>query len=143
MRSNRVDGKNMSGAQHDSTYPSLCLTLRLCASRCKLLLLYNLAGSDMPRSERLLPPPPHPVLPYWLVNVPDEQWPSSCPVFLRDISAKNERVVGTPDEHYRRLSWEEVQEILRWSRSTLVAPHQVAATASSTWAITLQSTDEP
>ena len=51
-------------------------------------------------------------LPYWLVNVPRDQWPPECPAFLRDLPDKNVRILSTPDEHYKRQGWEEVQEII-------------------------------
>ena len=52
-------------------------------------------------------------LPFWLVNVPRTQWPSSCPEFLVDCSDKDRHTIGTPDAQYRRLSWPEVQAIIR------------------------------
>ena len=51
-------------------------------------------------------------LPYWLVNVPQDRWPPECPDFLRDIPEKNVQILSTPDEHYRRQGWEEVQDII-------------------------------
>jgi hypothetical protein len=50
-------------------------------------------------------------LPFWLVNVPRSQWTSECPAFLRDQPPKNVQCLATPDSHYQRQSWEEVQEI--------------------------------
>lgn len=50
-------------------------------------------------------------LPYWLVNVPHDKWPSECPEFLRNISEKNIWVLSTPDELYRRQDWETVKRI--------------------------------
>lgn len=62
-------------------------------------------------------PSPAP-LPYWLVNVPPEQWTAECPDFLRDLPEKNVKILSTPDEHYKRQGWEEVQEIISsWSLS--------------------------
>lgn len=51
-------------------------------------------------------------LPYWLVNVPPDQWPAECPDFLRDLPPKNVMILSTPDEHYKRQGWEEVQDII-------------------------------
>jgi hypothetical protein len=51
-------------------------------------------------------------LPFWLVNVPRDQWPSSCPEFLKNCGEKDRRIIGTPDSEYRRLSWEECGEII-------------------------------
>lgn len=62
-------------------------------------------------------------LPYWLVNVPPDQWPEECPVFLRNISEKNVKILSTPDEHYKRQSWELVEEIISsWYPSMLFLP---------------------
>ena len=57
-------------------------------------------------------------LPFWKVNVPREQWPAECPDFLKDISEKDEGIIGTPDKEYTLLSWQEVQELV----STVVQP---------------------
>jgi hypothetical protein len=51
-------------------------------------------------------------LPFWLVNVPRDQWPPECPDFLRDISDKDKSIIGTLDEHYTLLTWDEVREIV-------------------------------
>ena len=55
---------------------------------------------------------PHEELPFWLVNVPRDQWPAECPDFLRDVGEKDRMIIGTPDPDYKRLSWQEVQEII-------------------------------
>ncbi|KAJ5390006.1 uncharacterized protein N7496_001074 [Penicillium cataractarum] len=55
-------------------------------------------------------------LPFWLVNVPRSQWTTECPAFLRDQPPKNVQCLATPDSHYQRQSWEEVQEITRTNR---------------------------
>jgi hypothetical protein len=55
---------------------------------------------------------PHEELPFWLINVPRDQWPADCPEFLRNISDKDKRIIGTPDEEYSVLSWEEVRDIV-------------------------------
>lgn len=55
---------------------------------------------------------PHEELPFWLVNVPRDQWPAECPDFLRDVGEKDRMIIGTPDSEYKRLSWQEVQEII-------------------------------
>jgi hypothetical protein len=51
-------------------------------------------------------------LPFWLVNVPQDQWPSECPEFLRGISDKDKGIIGTPDDQYTLLTWDEVREIV-------------------------------
>ncbi|CAN9160768.1 hypothetical protein CUC08_Gglean003193 [Alternaria sp. MG1] len=59
---------------------------------------------------------PHEELPFWLVNVPRDQWPSECPDFLRDISEKDKGIIGTPDEHYKVLTWDQVRDIVESNR---------------------------
>ena len=56
------------------------------------------------------------ILPYWLVNVPEEQWPSSCPDFLANVSSTDKDILSTLDDDYHRLTWPEVQEIISESR---------------------------
>lgn len=51
-------------------------------------------------------------LPYWLVNVPQSQWTSECPAFLRDQPPKNIQCLATPDAEYIRQNWDLVQEIV-------------------------------
>lgn len=51
-------------------------------------------------------------LPFWLVNVPRDQWPDECPEFLRDISGKDKSIIGTPDDAYTFLTWAEVRELV-------------------------------
>lgn len=51
-------------------------------------------------------------LPYWLVNVPKEQWPSECPDFLVNVNTKDRGILATPDAQYRRQSWPEVQHFI-------------------------------
>lgn len=51
-------------------------------------------------------------LPYWLVNVPPGERPTTCPEFLRDLSQKNIRILSTPDAAYERQNWETVKEII-------------------------------
>lgn len=52
-------------------------------------------------------------LPYWLVNVPREKWPSSCPEYLKGQSEKNIEILSTPDEKYQWIGWERVKELVR------------------------------
>lgn len=51
-------------------------------------------------------------LPYWLVNVPPGERPTTCPEYLRDLSQKNIRILSTPDAAFKRQSWETVKEII-------------------------------
>jgi hypothetical protein len=54
----------------------------------------------------------HDELPFWRVNVPPGQWPAECPEFLQDISEKDQRIIGTPDESYTFLTWDHVRELV-------------------------------
>ena len=51
-------------------------------------------------------------LPFWCVNVPPEEWPLECPDYLRTLSEKDQNILATPDADFRRLSWEEVKEVI-------------------------------
>lgn len=55
------------------------------------------------------------LLPYWLVNVPEDQRPEKCPDFLLNISDRNKAIVSVPENEFYRLTWMEVQEIVRIS----------------------------
>ncbi|EAS33454.1 uncharacterized protein CIMG_04478 [Coccidioides immitis RS] len=50
-------------------------------------------------------------LPYWLVNVSPEQWPSECPEFLRNLPEKSIKILSTPDSEYVRQDWQLVKQI--------------------------------
>ncbi|CAK7265905.1 hypothetical protein SEPCBS119000_001746 [Sporothrix epigloea] len=51
-------------------------------------------------------------LPYWQVNIPAAQRTSVCPDFLRNISTKDQRIIGTPQTEFSVLSWSDVREIV-------------------------------
>ena len=55
-------------------------------------------------------------LPYWLLNVPEPQWPSQCPAFLADISPRNLEIINCPAAEFRRLTWPEVQATIKANR---------------------------
>ena len=55
-------------------------------------------------------------LPYWLVNVPQAEWPKECPEFLLNANAKDRGILATLDSKYHRLTWPEVQKIISASR---------------------------
>ena len=55
-------------------------------------------------------------LPYWLVNVPQAEWPNECPDFLVNVNKKDQGILATPDSNYRRLTWPEVQTIISAGR---------------------------
>lgn len=58
-------------------------------------------------------------LPYWLVNVPPDARPDTCPEFLRTVNEKDRGILSTPDSEYRRLTWAEVKGIIRTNRIDL------------------------
>ncbi|MCJ1380595.1 hypothetical protein MMC17_003703 [Xylographa soralifera] len=58
-------------------------------------------------------------LPYWLVNVPRDQWPTECPEFLANANTKDRGILSTPDSEYSRQTWKEVQQIIRTNRIDL------------------------
>ena len=69
----------------------------------------------------------HEALPYWLVNVPQSQWPAECPDFLINANAKDRGILSTPNANYHRQTWPEVQEII----STTPSPsHHIAPNSS-------------
>lgn len=49
-------------------------------------------------------------LPFWLVNVPRDQWPDECPAFLAECGEKDRRIIGTPDHEYKMSTWDQVRE---------------------------------
>jgi len=55
-------------------------------------------------------------VPYWLVNVPPAQWPQECPDFLAKASDRDRAILATPDDQYQRLTWSQVQAIIRTNR---------------------------
>ncbi len=52
-------------------------------------------------------------LPFWLMNIPRNQWPHQCPEFLINSSARDKRILSIPNDLYQRATWEEVQEYIR------------------------------
>ncbi|KAF2815665.1 uncharacterized protein BDZ99DRAFT_457645 [Mytilinidion resinicola] len=68
-----------------------------------------------------MPESASPALPFWLVNVPQDQWPAECPDFLRDLGDKDRRIIGTPDSDYARLAWPQVKEIVGTGSDTRIA----------------------
>ncbi|EON67335.1 hypothetical protein W97_06588 [Coniosporium apollinis CBS 100218] len=65
------------------------------------------------------PDAPSEPLPFWLVNVPRDEWPAKCPDFLSGLSTKDERIIGTPDSEYHRMTWPEVQKAVEANRPDL------------------------
>lgn len=55
-------------------------------------------------------------LPYWLLNIPEPQWPSQCPAFLADISPRNLEIINIPEADFQRLTWPEVRRTIKANR---------------------------
>ncbi len=51
-------------------------------------------------------------LPFWLVNVPKDQWPAECPEFLVNSNEKDQRILSTLDGDYHIMTWPEVKELI-------------------------------
>ena len=51
-------------------------------------------------------------LPYWLVNVPRNEWLAECPECLKSISDKDRGIIGTEDAAWHRMSWADVREVI-------------------------------
>ncbi|EGD97195.1 hypothetical protein TESG_04609 [Trichophyton tonsurans CBS 112818] len=58
-------------------------------------------------------------LPYWLVNVPRDRWPTECPDYLCNLPAKNISILSTPDSEYVRQDWDLVRQIIASNRIDL------------------------
>jgi len=52
-------------------------------------------------------------LPYWLVNVPQEQWPAECPEWLHNLEPRAIEVLSTLDGAYKKHDWEMVKETIK------------------------------
>ncbi|KAF4552826.1 Hypothetical protein D9617_9g026170 [Elsinoe fawcettii] len=52
-------------------------------------------------------------VPYWRVNVPEKDWPETCPDFLTNITDKQKRILATNDANYHILSWDEVKDVVK------------------------------
>ena len=65
-------------------------------------------------------------LPYWLANVPENQWPAECPEFLRGLSDRDQALVGRLDKDYQRLTWPEVKEVIGTAHCKYVQYKSVA-----------------
>jgi hypothetical protein len=58
-------------------------------------------------------------LPYWQVNVPPHQRPTSCPPYLQNLNQKDIEILSTPDSQYHVLTWPEVRTIIANNRLDL------------------------
>lgn len=58
-------------------------------------------------------------LPFWQVNVPESLRTAECPEFLRKISDKDRRIIGTPDSEFEIDSWDTVRRKVAENRLEL------------------------
>ncbi|KAI6380443.1 hypothetical protein MCOR25_001634 [Pyricularia grisea] len=58
-------------------------------------------------------------MPYWNVNVPEDQRSVECPEFLISLSDKDRTIINTPDADYRADSWEQVKKKVSTNRLDL------------------------
>ncbi|RYO91293.1 hypothetical protein DL766_002036 [Monosporascus sp. MC13-8B] len=74
-------------------------------------------------------------VPYWQVNVPDEERTNECPEFLRNLSVKDVGIISTPDSQYRAATWEEVQKLVQDNRLDLFqrVPSELRRYLAYTW----------
>ena len=57
-----------------------------------------------------------PDLPYWQVNVPEDEREATCPPYLENLSEKDQGIISTPDADYTLLSWSQVRKIIQDNR---------------------------
>ncbi|KAK3705901.1 hypothetical protein LTR37_013054 [Vermiconidia calcicola] len=59
---------------------------------------------------------------FWNVNLPSQLHTKVCPDFLRYAltNDKDRRILSTPDSHYHRQSWQEVQRLIHRNRIDLL-----------------------
>ncbi|KAH8157298.1 hypothetical protein CIB48_g10954 [Xylaria polymorpha] len=74
-------------------------------------------------------------LPYWQVNVPEDERIEECPEFLRTLSAKDLGIISTPDEEYHFSTWPEVQKLILDNRLDLFqrVPSELRKYLQYTW----------
>ncbi|KFA70417.1 hypothetical protein S40285_00626 [Stachybotrys chlorohalonatus IBT 40285] len=53
------------------------------------------------------------LLPYWQVNVPEDERTAECPDFLVNLSEKDRGIIATPDSEYHVQTWDQVRDIVR------------------------------
>jgi len=80
------------------------------------------------------------LLPYWLVNVPLNERPDSCPAYLQNLSEKDIDIISTPDSQYHVLTWPEVREIIAANRLDLFqrVPSELRRYLAYNWEIKQQ-----
>jgi hypothetical protein len=58
-------------------------------------------------------------LPYWQMNLPPNQRPTTCPPYLANCNEKDIGILSTPDSEYHILTWPEVRTIIANNRLDL------------------------
>jgi hypothetical protein len=58
-------------------------------------------------------------LPYWQVNIPEQDRTAECPDFLKNLTDKDRGIIGTPDAEYRLQTWEDVCRFVSTNRLEL------------------------
>lgn len=74
-------------------------------------------------------------LPYWQVNIPEDERTDECPEFLRNLSVKDVGIISTPDSEYHIITWPEVQKIVADNRLELFqrAPSELRKYLDYVW----------
>ncbi|KAI0523658.1 hypothetical protein F5B22DRAFT_633793 [Xylaria bambusicola] len=74
-------------------------------------------------------------LPYWQVNVPEDERTDECPDFLCVLTAKDKGIISTPDTEYRLSTWPEVQKLILDNRIDLFqrVPSELRKYLAYTW----------
>ncbi|KAG4294359.1 hypothetical protein FPRO06_00944 [Fusarium proliferatum] len=55
-------------------------------------------------------------LPFWNMNIPEDQRTEECPDFLQGLHKKDQGILSTPDQEYHIFSWAEVRDIIQTNR---------------------------
>jgi hypothetical protein len=80
------------------------------------------------------------LLPYWLVNVPLNERPESCPTYLQNLEEKDIEIISTPNSQYHVLTWPEVRELITANRLDLFkrVPSELRRYLAYNWKIKQQ-----
>jgi len=54
----------------------------------------------------------HQEIPFWNVNIPQDQWTLECPFYLAACDESDRRQLSIPDAEYPRMSWEDVKDVI-------------------------------
>ena len=76
-------------------------------------------------------------LPYWQVNVPEDQRTEECPDFLRGISEKDRNIISTPSHQYQPDTWPVVRKKVADNSLQLFqrAPYELRRYLDFVWGI--------